>query len=219
MLISIDKIIKEFKLDIKGIIHIGAGSGAEIKDYSKLKTKNFLLIEPDLRNYYKLYLRKIYYSFFFNKKINLERCVITNKIKNTFLNIMNVRDCNSVLNLKLHKKIYPEIKKIKSINIKSLTLNYLFKKKYNIKNFNFINIDIQGAELLAFNGATKILDYIDAIYTEVNFKELYKNGAMVSKLDKFLKKFNFTRVYTNCSMDPSWGDALYIKNIKNIDKN
>ena len=213
MLLSIDKVIKKFKIDIKGIIHIGAGSGAEIKNYSKLKTKNFLLIEPDLRNYYKLFLRKIYYSFFYNKKISLERCVITNRKKNTFLNIMNVSDCNSVLNLKLHKKIYPEIKKIKSIYIKSLTLNYLFKKKYTIDDFNFINIDIQGAELLAFSGATKILDSIDAIYTEVNFKELYKNGVLVGKLDKFLKRFKFKRVYTNCSLNPTWGDALYIRQI------
>jgi len=131
MIMSINKLVKKFNLQISGIIHIGAGSGAEIKHYSKLKTKNFLLIEPDPRNFYKLFFRKIYYSFFYNKKISVERCVITNKKQYTTLNLMNVSDCNSVLNLKLHKKIYPEIKKVSSIKIQSYTLNDLFKKKYS----------------------------------------------------------------------------------------
>lgn len=80
-----------------------------------------------------------------------------------------------------------------------------------LKTYNFINIDIQGAELLAFTGASEILKNIQGIYTKVNFKELYKNCALVHELDHYLLKFGFVRILTNNDMHSSWGDALYIK--------
>ena len=170
------------------------------------------MIEPDPTSYKKLYLRKLYYSFFYKKKINIENCLITDEKKfNVNFKIMNIKDCNSILDLHLHKKIYPNIFLKKTIKSKSETLNNMFKRKYDIKNYNFINIDIQGAELLAFKGASNILDHIKGIYTEVNFEELYKNCALVEQLDLFLGKYNFKRVFTNNDMHSSWGDALYLK--------
>ena len=123
---------------------------------------------------------------------------------------MNVKDCNSIYDLHIHKKIYPKIH-IKKIMLKSNTLNNLFKKKYDLTKFNFINIDIQGAELLAFKGASEILSKINGIYTEVNFEELYKGCALIDEIDRYLYNFKFERVYTNTDMHTSWGDALYIK--------
>jgi len=211
MLIEINDLLKKLNFEIKGIIHIGAGSGAELRNYSKLKVQNFLMIEPDPESYRKLILRKYYYKLIYQKKINTENCLITDRVKKNFpFNIMNVKDCNSILELHLHKKFYPEIYFKKTLKIKSQTLNSLFHKKYKIKNYNFINIDIQGAELIAFKGAEKILKNIDGIYTEVNFKKLYKNCALISEIDKFLKKFGFKRVLTT-RLHNSWGDALYIK--------
>ena len=71
-------------------------------------------------------------------------------------------------------------------------------------------IFIPGAELKP-SSCTKILKKIDAIYTEINFEELYEDCVIAQELDDFLKKFNFKRVLTNTPQDPSWGDALYIK--------
>ncbi len=212
MLIEINDLLKKLNFEIKGIIHIGAGSGAELRNYSKLKAQNFLMIEPDPDSYRKLILRKYYYKLIYQKKINTENCLITNRSKKNFpFNIMNVKDCNSLLDLHLHKKIYPNIFLKKTIKLKSETLNNIFKSKYNIKDYNFINIDIQGAELLAFKGATNILNHIKGIYSEVNFEELYKNCTLVDQLDEYLEKYDFKRVYTNNDMHSSWGDALYLK--------
>ena len=111
----------------------------------------------------------------------------------------------------MHKKIYPSIHVKRIINLRSETLNNLFKNKYNINDYNFINIDIQGAELLAFKGASEILKNIQGIYTEVNFKELYKNCCLVKDLDSYLKKFGFKRILTTRPMHKSCGDALYLR--------
>lgn len=212
MLVELGDILDKLNFDINGIIHIGAGSGAELRNYSKLEVKNFIMIEPDPISYKKLFLRKIYYNFFYKKKIKIENLLITDEKKsNVDFKIMNVKDCNSVLDLHLHKKIYPNIFLKKTIKLKSETLNNIFESKYNIKDYNFINIDIQGAELLAFKGATNILNHIKGIYSEVNFEELYKNCTLVDQLDEYLEKYDFKRVYTNNDMHSSWGDALYLK--------
>jgi FkbM family methyltransferase len=212
MLIDLKEIIDEYKINIKGVIHLGAHKGEEIWTYKKNKISNLLIIEANPKLCKILKLKSSFYNFFFKMNISLENSLITNE--NNVLkdfNITNNSQCSSVLDLAKHSEIYPEIKIIKRNSIISNTLNYLFEKKYTISNFNFINMDIQGSELLALKGSTKILQFIDAIYTEINFEELYKNCALASELDYFLGKYNFKRVVTVTPNHPSWGDALYIK--------
>ena len=79
------------------------------------------------------------------------------------------------------------------------------------KNFaNFLNIDIQGAELLALKGMGNIINYFNYVYLEVNQEYVYKNCALVNEIDKYLSKYNFVRVETSWTK-AQWGDALYIK--------
>ena len=74
-----------------------------------------------------------------------------------------------MLKLKNHLIIYPDIKEIYSTKVNTDTLNNIFSKYYSIDDYNFINMDIQGAELLALKGSTNILDKIEIINTELNF--------------------------------------------------
>jgi hypothetical protein len=84
---------------------------------------------------------------------------------------------------------------------------------YNL--YDFVNIDIQGAELMFLEGATMILPYVQCIYVEVNYKELYRGCPLVSDIDSFLRRFNFLRVQTKWYGDTGWGDAIYIKKKSN----
>ena len=95
--------------------------------------------------------------------------------------------------------------------METITINTLFNTN-NIPydKYDFINLDIQGAELLALQGATQILPHIKAIYTEVNEKELYENCALLPDLEKFLSDNGFVRAIV--IMTPAgWGDGLYIR--------
>ncbi len=80
---------------------------------------------------------------------------------------------------------------------------------YNIP-FNFLNLDIQGAELKAMKGMGDYLKNFDYVYTEINDDHLYINCALVSDLDDFLLQYGLVRVET-CWTDCKWGDAFYIK--------
>ncbi|MCP4459385.1 MAG: FkbM family methyltransferase [Cytophagales bacterium] len=57
-----------------------------------------------------------------------------------------------------------------------------------IKNIDFIKLDVQGAELLILENAPKFLEKCLAIHTEVEFLEMYKNQPLFSEIELFLKK-------------------------------
>jgi len=85
-------------------------------------------------------------------------------------------------------------------------------KKYNLKINGVIHLGgCQGAELLALKGSSKILNNITAIYTEINYDEIYKDCALIEDLDKYLNEYNFKRVMTVTPESDYWGEgcALY----------
>ena len=107
-----------------------------------------------------------------------------------------------------------------------------FKKIEQIKSIDFIKIDIQGAELDVFKGASNILKDVLMIVSEVEFVEHYKNQPLFGDVSDFLKKnFMFHKflglsgralkpvVLKNDENFPSqhmWSDAMFILNFKNI---
>lgn len=207
MLISLDKIVKKFNLNIKGIIHIGAHYGQEYQTYLQQGIKNLIFFEP-LKDNYKVLLSNIHVNTTV-KAYNLALGNFTGTVK------MNVEQANngqssSILEPELHLKQYPNIIFNKS---EVVGITKLKNIDYDINQFNMINIDVQGYELEVFKGAEDRLNQIDIIYTEVNRDEVYKNCTRVEQLDEYLAVFGFSRILTSWD-GKTWGDALYLKNYK-----
>lgn len=212
MYVEIKKIINDYNLKIRGIIHVGGCKGEELFSYYKSKIKNIILIEanPDLIKILKF--KKFIYNNILRTNISIENFAAFNlDDKEVELNITNNLQSSSILNLLKHSELYPNIIVNKKTKIKAQTINKMFKKNYDLSNFNFMNLDIQGAELKALQGSSEILSSMDAIYTEVNYEELYEGCPHVDEIDLFLKDFNFKRVLTKTPEHPTWGDALYLK--------
>ena len=57
------------------------------------------MIEPEIKNFSKLFIRRILYDPFFKFKINLLKSIISDKNEKVKFNISNVSDCNSILEL------------------------------------------------------------------------------------------------------------------------
>jgi hypothetical protein len=49
-----------------------------------------------------------------------------------------------------------------------------------------LKIDVQGAELMVLQGADKVLDKVNVIFTEVTFNKLYDNGVLFNELYQYL---------------------------------
>jgi FkbM family methyltransferase len=211
MLIDFTYIYNKYNMNIRGILHIGAHECEEYDSYLKhgLDVSKQLWIEalPDKVEFCK---NKI-------KDVNIINAVVSDKNdEKVYFNITNNYQSSSILNLKTHLIEHPHINVINQIEMKTTTVKSIYDK-YNIEYFkyNFLNIDIQGVELLALKGMENILDFFDYIYLEVNEKELYENCALLPEIDNFLvsKGFKQTDIIITSH---GWGDALYIRNKKGI---
>ena len=191
----------------KGILHIGAHMCEERALYNSIKIGDNDILWIEAIGEIVAYVKKI------NENINIVQAVITDKDDEelSFM-ITNNKESSSIFNFGTHAIEHPHVFEIERRRLKSITLNTLFERN-NIPHdrFDFINIDIQGAELKALKGAAHILPHIKAIYAEVNEKMLYEGTWLLPELDEYLATFNFKRVITNMTQH-GWGDALYIKN-------
>jgi len=141
----------------------------------------------------------------------IEVCISDVDDETITFNITNNYQSSSILNLKDHLVEHPWVYVTNTISLKTKTVKTIYDQNNINPTFaNFINIDIQGAELLCLKGMGDLLNNFDYVYAEVNQKELYENCALVDQIDEYLKKYNFVRETTVWTQH-GWGDALYVK--------
>ena len=201
MLISLHELVKKYDIDFKGILHVGAHECEELNDYENYISRDKILWVEAIPD--KVSVSKSKYH-----GINIENAVVSDVIEEVVFNVSNNGQSSSFLDFGLHSQHYSGI--IYVSNFKSTTsLLKNILPKYNIE-YNFLNFDIQGAELKALKGMEQYLTNVDYLYTEVNNDYVYKNCALIDELDTYLKQFDLIRVetkWTNCN----WGDAFYIR--------
>lgn len=223
MLLDFLELNKKYNFNITGVLHIGAHTGEEYPLYLTLKIPRIIFFEPIPLCYSNLcnYIANI-------NKINghLELPEITchqyalGNINDTLPINISKHDTvasvygasSSLLKPKKHLEQHPAISFEDTLDVEVHRLDDL---NGGIKQCNFINIDVQGYELEVFKGASKTLNNIDYIVTEVNIDEVYEDCAKMYELDDFLRAYNFERVET-CMGGGLWGDALYIKKEKSV---
>lgn len=206
MLIKFNDIVNKYGKP-KGIIHIGAHLMEERNDYISNGLYNTIWIEAN---------PKIYSKIEFINHDNSKEMVFNYAISDidnhiVKLNVTNNGQSSSILELAKHKIYHPSIFVTDEIKVKTKRMDTLINENnLKIENFNFLNIDIQGAELLALKSFGDLLQKIDFIYIEVNTDEIYTNCALMTEIDEYLLNFNFKRVETMLT-EYKWGDAFYKK--------
>lgn len=206
MLIGVD-IIKKYKSKIRGIYHIGAHQLEENNYYFDLGINRILWFEanPKLVEQFKPNL-----SYISMQELHNELLSDTDGDEVEFY-ITNNNSSSSMLKLKEHLKYYPQITVSDVIKLKTKKMStFIREESIDTSKYNFINVDVQGAELKVIKGFEEYLDTIDFIYAEVNNEELYEGCPMMSEIDDFLTPHNFRRVETLMTA-ANWGDALYAR--------
>jgi len=206
-LIPLVDLVNKYNLHLKGVLHIGAHECEEMGSYLQngISYDNVLWIEGQKQLCDMMKSRdnrlKIYNVVVSDKDGEKVQFIVTNNYQSS-----------SILELEDHKIYHPQIHEIGRFEATTKTIDTFFEEiKEDSNKYNMINIDIQGAELLALKGMPKLLNSIDYLYLEVNEAHLYKNCALIEEIDDFVKKFGFQRVQTVMT-DYKWGDAFYIKN-------
>jgi FkbM family methyltransferase len=203
MLIPLNNLIKKYNINFKGILHVGAHECEELRDYELYLPRNKILWVEAMSD--KVKLNK---SRFDN--LLIENAVVSDKEEQVKFNISNNGQSSSLLELGLHKNFHPQVHYVDFFVANTKLLRNILPK-YDIE-FNFLNLDIQGAELKALKGmGDEYMSKVDYVYTEVNSDYVYKDCALITELDEYLLKFGLKRVETKWCGDYRWGDAFYIK--------
>lgn len=201
MLIPLHQLIKKYNINFKGILHVGAHECEELNEYEQYISRDKILWIEALPG--KVYFCKNKYP-----NINIENAIVSDVIENIVFKVSNNGQSSSMLDFGLHSKYHPRVHYITAFQGQTSLLKDILPK-YNI-NYNFLNFDIQGAELKALKGMEEYLHNVDYLYTEVNSDYVYKDCALVTELDEYLKQFGLVRTETSWT-DFNWGDAFYIK--------
>ena len=211
MLLDLDKLVQKYNLQIDGVIHIGAHLGQELSIYKELSIDKIVFFEPQ-----KAIFGKLKKALTDTKNIKLYNLALGNETGSIKMYIDSYNQgSSSVLKPKLHLKQHPHIlfEREELVNIDKLD-NII-----NSKDYNLINMDVQGFELEVLKGGINCIKNINYIITEVNREEVYENCAKIDELDEFLYNHGFVRVETTWD-GGNWGDAFYIrKNSNQILKN
>ena len=225
MIESLASIISRYNLNIKGAVHLGACKAEERHEYKACEIDRAIWVEanPDLLPI----IRKNLYDFDENFKNVFDYAISDVDDSTVDFKIIYPDDrqnyhnfpeqgncgCSSLLSLGKHKEYYPHIDEVSQVKVNTITLDTLFKRHgFNPQDFEFLNMDLQGAEMKALEGMKKYLESgsCKVIYTELAFEELYIGGAKASEIDEFLSGYGFDRVDTYMAHH-SWGDGVYLR--------
>jgi FkbM family methyltransferase len=205
-MLDLQQIFSQYGIVPHGVIHVGAHEGTEISNYQAMGVQKVLFVEANPVVFERLEANLTGVS-----NVQAVNCAVSNQNGTINLRVTSMDQSSSILQLKRHLELYPNIQETHQVTVDSKTIDTLLQEmQLNPYDFNILNIDIQGAELLALQGATNWLKNVAGINTEVNYEELYEGCALIDQLDEFLEKHDFQRVAT-ITHHPYWGDAFYVK--------
>jgi FkbM family methyltransferase len=203
MLINFQKLLQENNILPKGIIQCGAHLFQEKNEFISCGIKDFVLIEMQTNIFIDL-IKKANNteSLLFNVAIS-----DSNESSEIFVDRQNQGQSASILKPKKHSDIYPMITFDQKSGVKTTTLDSL---KFDRSKYNILFMDLQGAELKALKGASKTLPFIDCIYSEVNYIEMYEGCVLFTELCSFLYEKGFKLIQEGPDQG-GWSDAFFVK--------
>ena len=204
MLIPFDSLTKKYHFSPKGVLHVGAHEGQEAKAYRDLGVSKVVWIEGN----YRIYRRLLNNLERFDNQIAIHALVSDKEEDITFNIANNDGQSSSILELGTHATVHPEVKYINSEKLRTSRIDNI---DYDFSGLDFLNLDIQGAELLALKGMGDMLDQFNYVYTEVNWTELYKGCVLFNDLTKWLKDKGFRFCESRECGNTTWGDAFYMR--------
>lgn len=198
------KIIKYLD-EVRGAIHVGAHEGQERHFYRKCGFKRVLWFEP-IKQTFEILQRNIQ-GFKGHVVFNVG---VHDTLKEAIIHVSsNNAESSSILEFGLHAQYRPQIKYVRDEQIQLVRLDtFLQEKGYDIRDFNFLNVDVQGVEFNVLKSLGKLIERLDYVYLEVNEAEVYKGCALLPEIDAYLKSYGFYQLQIIMNK-AQWGDAFY----------
>lgn len=182
------KHLDRFLNDISGVVHVGANTGQERWTYKKHGLR-VIWIEPIPEVFARLEKNMRGFS----RQRALQGLVTDIDDKDYQFHVASNRGgSSSILDLKEHKDIWPDVSYTTTISLKSTTLTSLLQREQvDPREYQALIMDTQGSELLVLQGAIPILENFKYIQTEVADFEAYEDCCQLADISKFMEEHGY----------------------------
>lgn len=193
-------------LSPKAVIHVGAGMLEEAEMYRDMGVSEVLWIEaqpsrPERRARAKQFGHHL-----------IEGLAIGGTERLAILNIASNYASSSILPLKRHAQLYPDIVYTDQVIVPVMTLDKVVASLGDHQRaWDALVIDAQGFEGDILIGATGTLSQIKVAFLEVSPTELYAGQAIKPNIDLHMHDKGFTHTEYYEEHIGEWGDSLYWK--------
>jgi FkbM family methyltransferase len=198
----------------KGVFQVGASSGGEIKGFIAQGIETGIFVEPLPDAYQELKKATSSQPGYF--PINAVCMDVAEKKCNFYVSSSGGAS-SSTLKPSGHLTVHPEVTfDSQPITLESTTVDQIvadFKdhgREDIIASIDLLYLDTQGAELSVLKGATRFLNQVQYVFTEVSTGGLYENDVNHRALTEYLDSQGFSLVFLYMNKH-GWGDALYVR--------
>ncbi len=195
-----------FLRSVHGVIHVGANAGQERGVYAGFGL-DVLWIEP---------IPEVFATLCANiatfPRQRAVQALVTDRDDHEyeFHVANNAGQSSSILELKQHKEVWPQVAFTASIKLRSVTLPALLARQgVDITRYDALVMDTQGSELLVLQGAQSLLPGFAYIKTEAPDFEAYEGCAQLADLAAFLAARGFAEVTRNRFASRAAGGHYY----------
>jgi FkbM family methyltransferase len=212
---DVAEVFMKYQIKPNGIIHIGAHMCQELNRYvniARVPINKIVFIEGNEMVYERC-------KFMFKTEFGINDLVLLNGVISDSenyveFNIPTWEEAGSICKIK--PKDVSSLTKLCSYKTKTTTLPKILKdNNLDYKLYDFLVMDIQGAELLALHGMDEIIDNFNYIFTEVSITSQYEDGVLFPELKQFLesKGFYLVDMKTKNHETFEYGDALFKRQV------
>jgi FkbM family methyltransferase len=207
----LDKVFQKWKIQPKGIIHIGANFCNERGFYMQAGCDDSKVVWVEAIPEICGRCKQV-----FPRAIILNEAVSDSERDIEFMVSSNNGESSSILDFGEHAQIYPSVKEAGRIKMRTISLpNMLTKYTLDVNSYDFLVMDIQGAEMNALRGMTDIITKFKFVVLEVSIFELYKSQGLLNDIMDFLRSYGFSMIDMEMNAE-GWGDALFTSSMDNL---
>ncbi|MEM1212341.1 MAG: FkbM family methyltransferase [Planctomycetota bacterium] len=182
---------EHFLARVPGVIHVGANAGQERRRYNKYGL-HVVWVEP---------IPEVFATLQANvgdhPKHRAFQRLITDQTgqEYTFHVASNAGESSSILPLKDHQTLWPEIGYERELLLTSTTLDDLCAAEgIDLDLYGALILDTQGSELLVLQGARGVLSRFTYVKAEAADFEAYENNATIEQLTAFMAEQGFSEM-------------------------
>ena len=205
--------------DIKKVVHVGADRGGELPQYRNMGVEEVVWVEANPEVYQELLENLELMNVSEVKSLPFNQLISDSDDIETDFNIYYGWDAGHLVGnkgmsslLKAKNSWWGSECYRGTVKLQSSTLDTFLEKNSLGYDYDMLNMDTQGAELMVCKGAVKLLESVKYINSEVTlYNPQYEGNPLFNEIYDFLKPFGFVHIETELSGDGNWGDAVFEK--------